>query len=353
VPCLPDRRSLNYVLENLPFTRLHSLEEGQQFCDLIGYTLTPDVRLQVWDLTVVDLHPFTLQGWLSSPKALNGLRRACETLGLDLNAEHVTLLPDRLTVPDPFALVTSLECPLYSTPERTERVDTAVPGEYIFPLRRENDMFLVQIPNGYIGWAEALNFRILSREDWIRWCRYDRALFVCDWEQDGILIPGGTELPLISDQTVLLPTGTPMSVDKNLIVSSSPQQSQQYSALLAVAQTLLGTPYVWGGCNSKGIDCSGFTRYVYSSIGYHLPRDADQQFRCGKISALPGTTETLTAGDLLFFAGSCGGIGHVGIAVEPPETFIHAKGGQGVIISKLSDSEEFHGRFLLAKRMIR
>lgn len=64
------------------------------------------------------------------------------------------------------------------------------------------------------------------------------------------------------------------------------------STALAVAKAFLGTPYIWGGDDPSGFDCSGFVIEVLKSVGV-LPRNGDwtadrlymDQFRGLDISA--------------------------------------------------------------------
>lgn len=76
--------------------------------------------------------------------------------------------------------------------------------------------------------------------------------------------------------------------------------------LITTANRFLGTPYLWGGYSSKGLDCSGFVKTVFFLNGVVLYRNASQQAREGIEVPLegfiPGKSEgNLRPGDLLFF----------------------------------------------------
>ena len=52
--------------------------------------------------------------------------------------------------------------------------------------------------------------------------------------------------------------------------------------IVATAKMFLGTPYLWGGASSKGLDCSGLVRLTWFMNGYLLPRNASQQVHHGR-----------------------------------------------------------------------
>lgn len=80
-----------------------------------------------------------------------------------------------------------------------------------------------------------------------------------------------------------------------------------------VALRYLGAPYLWGGRESLGLDCSGLTLQAFGACGVALPRDTDQQQAAGY-----GLAEhELARGDLVFWKG------HVAMMLDG-ERIVHA-----------------------------
>ena len=121
----------------------------------------------------------------------------------------------------------------------------------------------------------------------------------------------------------------------------------------AASQEFRGTPYLWGGSSSFGLDCSGFVQYVYRMVGIELRRDADIQrddprFVPAPVRDVAKAGDDLLPGDLVFF-GKPGKITHVGMHLDG-NRFIHSAGGAGVIVTEWGDDRYTPG-FVDARRL--
>jgi cell wall-associated NlpC family hydrolase len=130
-------------------------------------------------------------------------------------------------------------------------------------------------------------------------------------------------------------------------------RKEKIEKLIAVAGSLVGTPYEYGAYlkletgNSKHraqkpktLDCSSFTKYIFAQIGVDLPRSSILQ------AAAKGRTiknaRGIKPGDIIFFEGTKGHyshklfhgkriyIGHVAIYIGNGE-IIHARESVGQV----------------------
>lgn len=118
---------------------------------------------------------------------------------------------------------------------------------------------------------------------------------------------------------VRLPDGRPAFVQRGdvQLVGAAPR-----SAACVVQRALQheGSPYLWGGRSTLGIDCSGLVSNAYGDCGIVVPRDAGPQHGWSELIPVPAGAPLLP-GDLLFFGQPQ--VTHVGIALGG-EAFVHA-----------------------------
>lgn len=137
-----------------------------------------------------------------------------------------------------------------------------------------------------------------------------------------------------------------------IVAREAPPETHQISrgsnsAIVEHALSLLGTPYVFGGTTLRGIDCSGFTQYVFAGSGISLPRTSYEQFASG----VAVSKNELQAGDLVFFTTYSKGASHVGIYIGGGR-FVQADNPHvGVTITSLSNSF-YAARYLGARRYL-
>ena len=149
-----------------------------------------------------------------------------------------------------------------------------------------------------------------------------------------LLLTMGTRLPNYSQGTFEV-LGQQYLIDPTCVnnttqlLNSDLSRAELLNNVCATAQTLLNTPYLWGGKTAMGLDCSGFTQVVYAAVGVNLLRNAREQITQGEEVKL--LSEALP-GDLAFFGYTNSEtqairITHVGLLLSPTE-IIHCAGGR-------------------------
>lgn len=73
---------------------------------------------------------------------------------------------------------------------------------------------------------------------------------------------------------------------------------------IAIAESMIGAPYLWGGRSKLGIDCSGLVQMALASCGHRVHRDSGPQF--SSLGRALEDGESPMRGDLAFFPGHVG-----------------------------------------------
>ncbi|WP_305988900.1 C40 family peptidase [Roseibium sp. MMSF_3544] len=95
--------------------------------------------------------------------------------------------------------------------------------------------------------------------------------------------------------------------------------TEQEDDWVSVAEEMLGTPYLWGGRTSFGLDCSALIQLAAQAGGIDIPRDSDVQEQDAGDEIPHDDPSAFTRGDLVFWKG------HVGI-VAGANRLLHANG---------------------------
>ena len=119
------------------------------------------------------------------------------------------------------------------------------------------------------------------------------------------------------------------------VTSKDPTANGQaiYKKTVDVANSLVGTPYLYGGNTPEGLDCSGLIYYAFNQGGLKIGRDSSEGYFYGNTTQVKNPI----AGDIVFFQNTYkDGISHMGIYIGNNK-FIHA-GSDGVEISDVTFS---------------
>lgn len=128
--------------------------------------------------------------------------------------------------------------------------------------------------------------------------------------------------------------------------SHAPTAPPTLASIVLTALGFRGTPYVNGGSDPRGFDCSGLIQFVFGQHGVALPREVREQFQAGRKIHV----SDLRPGDLVFFHTSHGGPSHVGLAIGGDQ-FVHAPTSQGVVRVERLSLSYWTKRFIGARRI--
>ena len=120
------------------------------------------------------------------------------------------------------------------------------------------------------------------------------------------------------------------------IIYTNPNPSVEAGSLKEIAYSLLGSPYVSGGNNPSGFDCSGFVFYVYQQLGKQIPRSSGGQATVGSNIS----RENMTVGDILIWSSNGSTVTHTGLYVGDGNMIHAANPRKGVILSSVNEWPE-------------
>ena len=196
---------------------------------------------------------------------------------------------------------------------KSEMTTQLLYGETYKILKTKNRWYYIENSyDSYKGWLNYSQLKEISINDY-NTINLKKKVFSIDLR--GIVKKG-----LNKKNNTLVPIGSLVSSCEYLKQRFSGNTTENYNKnIIDISNLYLNTPYLWGGRNNYGIDCSGFTQNVYKIKGIFLKRDAYMQAKSGiKIGH-----DYIEPGCLAFFGTNK--ITHVGILLNK-KYIIHSFG---------------------------
>jgi hypothetical protein len=300
----------------------------QQYVDFFRRESADDARLFAF---AVKAEPagegVRLSGYVEFPETRNALVAFFETLGFELIDNQIETLPSAELGDDRYGFIKVANSLSYAEPEEEEVVTDCLLGEPLYLLRQEGDHFLLHGGDGYLGYVAAKDIERVDGEGFKNYLAGPRVSIRDDFKTyAGVALPAGGRLKFVrhdGDRVVAaLPGGAEVILPASACdVREAPDD--RIDRVCTSAEQLLGTEYLWGGKTSKGVDCSGLVQVSFSGVGVTMPRDANQQFQVGQLSATRWNRAGLRRGDTLYFINPQGKISHTGLYLGDDQ-FIHA-----------------------------
>lgn len=212
-----------------------------------------------------------------------------------------------------------------SMSHRSEMVSQVLFGEIFEIVAHHSEWSKIRLlHDDYVGWIESVTISPLDEET-LDASYINEKYIVCDSPtmmiKNGkcqIFIPQGSVLPKGAGESHNFNIG-----DNNYYILNDIAERNETNIrkqIIADAEKLIETPYLWGGRTQWGIDCSGFAQLIFRMSGIQLARDASEQAKLGNTLNFIAEAQP---GDLAFFDNDEGHIIHVGIIYSPTE-IIHA-----------------------------
>ncbi len=185
--------------------------------------------------------------------------------------------------------------------------------------------------DGQAGWVDSKMITPVSKDDLASLAEAGEARVVMPMayavspNSQTVPLTAGTLLPHYKDNGTFNLLGAEFRIDPQMVLPQPLEMN--LNNLMQVTRFFLNIPYLWGGKNAMGMDCSGFTQVIMSMFGRHIKRNASEQARQGRNITTLAKAQT---GDLVFFNHSDidsrqTNISHVGILLDS-ERVIHCSG---------------------------
>ena len=335
--------------------------------DSIKNIYAPDRRVALYNISFKpNVKYLILTGESNQPKAVDLLKKKFDEIGIPY-LDSITILPDNSVGDFKHAIVNNSVANIRSNPRHSAELATQyLLGTGLKILKKYDDFYLVQGPDGYISWIDHGGIVLMNIIDYSIWTTSEKIIYtksigtVYQYKDNEVEILSdivlGAQLKLLNIGKNYYEVEYPdkrighIKINEAEVYSEWIQNVEPSGELIEqYARGFLGSPYLWGGTSTKGMDCSGFTKTVYLMNGFIIPRDASQQINAGSDIDKDLKLKDLKKGDLMFFGTKATSdkkqrVTHVGIWLGNEKgEFIHSS--SQVRLSSIDPGSEDYDEF--------
>jgi cell wall-associated NlpC family hydrolase len=342
-------------------------KEGQKMLTSIQTTLTEistrfaDKRTQLCQLEGLedDNGRFVLQGKVLDSATLTAVTHQLQSQFSNITIDHQAVIVLRQPIPRQLAVTTTITG-LYNTPGfRSEMGSELLNGVMVEILQEEGSWLFVRQADGYLGWVYRPYLGDVPGIEATHLVCEPVALLKNAPEPEAPLVNRVLVGTAVVSQTqreewhqIELAggqTGWLNGRDVRLLTSFPSSISDQRQQLIADAYRFIGIPYLWAGISGYGIDCSGYVQALHRLCGITLPRDADMQYKAGRVVDTP-----YQPGDLLFFGSDQGHrrISHVGMSLGGWQMIHASRSRNGVFVDDVQTVDHLRETFMGARSFL-
>ena len=336
-------------------------ERLPQYVDFFRREVGNDSRLVAFEVTtaIAPDGQVQLTGFVEFPETLNALEKFLEALGFKVE-NHLETLPTVSLGERTLGFLNTSHCLSYDRPRgRRGAVTDCLLAEPLYLLREDGDQMLVHSGEGYLGYLPTKDIHRVDEATFANYLDGPCVRMIADHKpKEGQMIPAGARFKWIrtDGESIIaeLPTGESLTVPAAKCEVHQPSLTQ-IDKVIQNAEKLIGTKYVWGGRSSEGVDCSGLVQVSFATAGWHLPRDANQQFFLGRLTGTRTHRAAMRRGDTMYFIAADGKIRHTAIYLGE-DLYLNAE-VPSVKIGSLNPAHKDydpkrHSSFAFAKRLL-
>ena len=292
--------------------------------DSLKTVYAPDTRVEIFDINLNKRDKtLSITGETTNPEVVSVFNDKLTPL-IDKNGAfnvdyNIDLLPNKSVGKTKYAVVNNSVANIRSKPKHSAELATqAILGTVLNVLKINGDFYLIQTPDRYISWVDHGGVTLMTDEELNKWQASTKIMYTQIFGH--VYASENKDSPIVSDivlgaQLALLEITNnfyKVVYPDNRVGFINKKEAVVYKDWIdtlkpsgdlieQTAKRFVGSPYLWGGTSTKGMDCSGFTKTVYLMNGFVIPRDASQQINAGEIIDKNLAFENLQKGDLLFF----------------------------------------------------